>query len=207
MWISGSTASLVSSVAPDIVRSVQGETSQAQAGSSSPAARNRLISPSVRLPPALSPPTAMVRRRNALLAQEAPRRQRVLMRGRVGMLRRAAVVDRERAHPCRASGLRHHAAMADDRAGAISAAVEIQQHARRFAAGNERPFAGHAVAIDRLAFDIGCHRPGRSDLVEPLRAAPPSRPAAASNPAMRGWRRSRCEPRCVLPMRAAIIAR
>ena len=45
---------------PDIVRSVHGETSQAQAGNSSPAARSRLISPSVRLPPALSPPTAML---------------------------------------------------------------------------------------------------------------------------------------------------
>ena len=96
------------------------------------------------------------------------------MRGRVGMLGRAAVVDRERAHPRRASGLRHHAPMADDRAGAVSAAVKIQQHARRFAAGNDRPFAGHAVAIDRLAFDVGCHRPGRPDLVETL---PPLRPA------------------------------
>ena len=81
---------------PDIVRSVQGETSQAQPGNCSPSARNRPISPSVRLPPALSPPTAIASCWYALLAQEAPSCERVLMGGRVGVLGRAPVIDRER---------------------------------------------------------------------------------------------------------------
>src|SRR3954469_12766543 len=55
--MSGSSASLLARLAPDIVRSVQGETSQVQAGPSSLAARRRLTSAIVRFPPALSPPT------------------------------------------------------------------------------------------------------------------------------------------------------
>src|SRR5689334_9216110 len=55
----GSTASFVTKLAPDIVRSVQGETSQAQAGSFSPVSINRPIKASASPPPALSPPRAM----------------------------------------------------------------------------------------------------------------------------------------------------
>jgi hypothetical protein len=62
---------LVASVLPDMVGSLHGEISQAHAGKSSPVARKRLISPSVRLPPALSPPTAML-----FAAMPCRRRQR-----------------------------------------------------------------------------------------------------------------------------------
>ena len=74
----------------------------------------------------------------------------------------------------RAPGFRHQAAVADNRAGAISAAVEIQQHARCLAARHGRPLAGDTVAIDRLALYVRRHRPDRSDFVEPL---PPLQPA------------------------------
>src|SRR5215467_13176547 len=59
MWISGSTASLLVIVEPDMVKSTHGDTSHAHPGNSSPAAFNRPISAAVRPPPALSPPTAM----------------------------------------------------------------------------------------------------------------------------------------------------
>src|SRR5678815_3329497 len=55
----GSTFSLVVSVDLDIVRSVQGDTSHAQPGSSSLASRNTLFSTTASPPPALSPPTAI----------------------------------------------------------------------------------------------------------------------------------------------------
>ncbi len=174
MWISGSTASLVAERRAGH-REVGPRRDQPGAGRQFLAGRAQPVDqPKRQVAAGAVAADGDSRRRNALLAQEAPRGERILMRGRVGMFGRAAVVDCERAHPRRASGLRHHAPMADDRTGAVSAAVEIQQRARRFAAGDDRPFARHAVAIDRLAFHVGCHRPGRSDFVQTL---PPLRPA------------------------------
>ena len=198
---------MVASVAPDMVRSVQGETSQAQAGKASPAARKPSDQPEREIAAGAVAADGDVFCSDALLAQETPRRERVFMGRWVGMFGRAPVIDRERAHACRASGFRHQPAMADNRAGAITAAVKIQQHLRlRSLPGYERPFAGHAVAIDGVTFHIGSHRPGRSDFVEPLRAAPTIRPAAALSPEVRGWRRSRREPRFVLPGKQIIIS-
>ena len=179
----GSTVALVSSEAPDIVRSVQGEASHAQAGCSSPAARSRLISEIVRLPPALSPPTAMSRAEIPCLRRNAPRRHRILVRRRIRMLGRKPVVDREREHARRAARLGHHPAMADDRARAISAAVKEHQHARGIAAWHDRPFTLHAAEIDRLEPHVIGDRPGRADFVDPLRAArsTPRRGLAFSN--------------------------
>ena len=153
MWISGSMASLVASVPPDIVRSVHGETSQAQAGRFLAGRAQAVDQPQRRLPPALSPPTAMSFGGNALPAQKAPCRERIFMGGRVRMFGREAVVDRKRARLCRAAGLRHHAAVADNRARAISATMKIQKDAPgrcRVRATTRRD----AVAIDRLAFDV-----------------------------------------------------
>ena len=96
------------------------------------------------------------------------------MRGRVGVFGRPTVIDCKRPRTRIAPGFRHQAAVTDNRAGAVSAAMEIQQHARRPAAGNDRPLTGDAIAIDRLAFHIRRHRPGRSDFIEAL---PPLRPA------------------------------
>ena len=86
----------MSSVAPDIVRSVQGETSQAQAGNCSPAARSvdqreREIAAG-----------AVAADRDVFGAMPCWRRkrhavERVLMRGRIGMFGREPVIDRERA--------------------------------------------------------------------------------------------------------------
>ena len=52
---------LVSKVAPDMVRSVQGEISDCRQANGSLAARNPLTRQSWDFPPALSPPTAMYR--------------------------------------------------------------------------------------------------------------------------------------------------
>src|SRR3954466_5649854 len=92
--------------------------------------------------------------REALRTQKAPGGERVLMRGREGMLGRKAVADRERAPARRASDLRHHTAVAQDRARAKAASVEEQQHARGVGAGRDRPLPRHAAAIDRLAADV-----------------------------------------------------
>src|SRR5262249_58198018 len=85
---------------------------------------------------------------NSVLAQETPRRKRIVERGGKRVLRRQSIADRERVDTRRAPGLGHHAAMAHDRAGAIAAAVEAHPSPRRIAGGNGRPFAWHAIAID-----------------------------------------------------------
>ena len=155
------------------------------------------------MPPALSPPTSDMVRRNALLAQEAPRGERVFMRRPERDVRaRADSRSRACAHRHRAAGLRHHAAMAQNRTGAIAAAVEEQQHPRGIASGRERPLAALRHRNRRLRIDI-VRPPARP--IRPRRAvrgAPPSRPAAASTSAMCGWRRSRCGPRSDLLVEA-----
>ncbi len=84
------------------------------------------------------------------------------------MLRRETIADGERAHcPC-PPGFGHHPAVAQDRARAISAAVKEHQHSRRVAGGSNRPFAGHAVEIDRLELDVVGNRPDRPDLVDAI---------------------------------------
>jgi len=88
-----------------------------------------------------------LRRQIGLLAQEAPCRHGVFIRGRKRMFGREAVADRERADSRRASGLGHHAAMAENRARAITAAVEEHQHTRCIAAGRDRPFGLNAAEI------------------------------------------------------------
>src|SRR5580700_9707318 len=67
--------------------------------------------------------------------------------------------------------------MALDRARAIAAAVEEQQHARRIAARRQRPFAGDAAEIDAFERDVAGHRPDRADLLDPR---PPLGPAHRS---------------------------
>ena len=115
--------------------------------------------------------------RHALPAQEAPGGQRILMRGRIGVLGREPVTDRQRPHARRAAGFRHHPAVTDNRAGTIAATVEEHQDARGVAAGSQRPFAAHAIAIDVLKLHIVGHRPHRADLIEPLAPLrPPHRP-------------------------------
>src|SRR6185312_17281940 len=91
-----------------------------------------------------------------------------------GVIGREPVTDRQRPHARRAAGFRHHAAVTDNRAGAIAATVEEHQDARRVAAGSQRPFAAHAIAIDVLELHIFGHRPRRADLVEPLTPFRPS---------------------------------
>src|SRR5262249_7813532 len=77
-------------------------------------------------------------------------------------------------HAGGAAGLAHHAAMARDRARAIAAAVQVDEHARDVAAGDDRPFAGDAVEIDRLELYVLGNRPDRADLVEALAALGPA---------------------------------
>ena len=120
-----------------------------------------------------------VRGRNTLPAQEAPGGQRIFMRGRKGMFGRPAVVDRERARPHGAAGLRHHPAVAQDRARAIAAAVKEQQHLRASLPGASDHSPRTPSQSTASHADVAGNRPDRPDLVEPLRAAPPIRPAAA----------------------------
>jgi len=128
----------------------------------------------VRLPASAVAADRDMARFDPLLAQEAPRFQRVLVRRRIRMLGRKPIVDRKRAHARRAAGLGHHAAMADDRARAIAATVKEQQHARGVAPRHDRPFAVDGAEIDLLELDVAGDRPGRADLVD---ARPPLAPA------------------------------
>ncbi len=122
-----------------------------------------------------------VRRRNAQLPQITPCRERVVERRRKRMLRRQPIADRERAHPRRPPRLRHHAAMARNRARAIAPAMEINEHPRRIAARHARPFPRHPVEIDRLELHIGRNRIDRAHLIKPRAAfGPPDGPRLAS---------------------------
>src|SRR6188472_2337884 len=113
-------------------------------------------------------------RRPALPAQEVPRGERVLMLRWIRMFRCAAVVDCERPHPHRTASFRDHAAMAEDRARAIAAAVKEQQHLCSVASGCERPLAADTVAIDAFAFDVSGHGRGRADLIKPRASLRPA---------------------------------
>src|SRR5438046_8194765 len=95
----GSTASLLASVAPDIVRSVQGDTTHAQAGRSSPSSISRRIKASVSPPPALSPPTAIREAAMPQLVNKSPGLQHVIEGGWEGMFRSEAIADGKRPHP------------------------------------------------------------------------------------------------------------
>ena len=163
-----------------MVRSVQGETSQAQAGCSRLPARSRLMSAAVSPAPALSPPMAIWPAENPSTAQECPGFQRVVIGGGKGMFRREPVLDRKRPRPCRASRLGHHPPMAHDRARAISAAVKEEQHIGGIAARNDRPFAFEAIDVDRLELDVAGDRPDRANLLDALPPLlPPDRPGLA----------------------------
>ena len=115
------------------------------------------------------------RRRNALSAQKAPRDQRVIEGCGKRMLRSQAIADGERAHSGGAPGLGHHAAVAYNGAGAISATVQEHQHAAFVAAGRDRPFSRHAIDIDATHLDVVGHRPNRTYFVEALSPLGPSR--------------------------------
>ena len=67
-----------------------------------------------------------------------------------------------------------HPAMAQDRAGAVSAAMEKQQDAGRVGAGSERELAWDAIEIDRLEPDIIGDQPDGPHLVETAAALCPS---------------------------------
>ena len=174
--MSGSTLSLLASVEPDIVKSTQGETSHAHAGTLSPASRSVLISATVSPPPALSPPTAILRRVNSLTEEEPPGRQRVFERCRERMLGCQPITDGQRPHASRPARLGHHAPMAEDRSRAIAPAMKKHQNPRGIAPRCDRPFRRHASGIDRRDLDIICHRPNRADFIDALASfRPPDR--------------------------------
>ena len=66
------------------------------------------------------------------------------------MLGRQAILHREGARAGGTAGFRHHAAMADNRARAITAAVKEHQYAVGIAARRERPFRRNAANINGL---------------------------------------------------------
>ena len=172
--MSGSTALLLASVAPDMVRSTHGDRSQSSPGRSSPA---RLSSPtraSVRFAARAVAADRNLFGRVAFAAQAPPDGQRVVARGRKGMLGGQAVGDGQGAQaPC-PSGLGHQSAVADNRTRAIASAMKVDQHAGSVGAGNDRPFALDPVEIDRLELDVVRDRPDRPDLLDPASALFPA---------------------------------
>ena len=87
---------------------------------------------------------------DAGLAQKIPCRQGVIQRGGEWMLGREPILDRERSRFGGPAGFGDQPAMAEDGAGAIAAAVKIQQDARSIAAGRNRPLAPQSRNIRRL---------------------------------------------------------
>ena len=172
--MSGSTALLLASVAPDMVRSIHGDSSQRQPGRSSPARMSSPTKASVRFAARAVAADRNMFGRVTFATQAPPSRQRVVARGRKGMLGGQAVGDGQRAQaPC-PSGFAHQSAVAGNRTRAIASAMKIHQHAGIVSARDDRPFTLDPVEIDRLERDIVRDRPDRPDLLDP---APPLFPA------------------------------
>ena len=170
----GSTALLLASVAPDMVRSTHGDRSQRQPGRSSPARLSSRDQGERQICARAVAADGDLFGRVALAAQPPPDGQRVVARGRKRMLGGEAVGGGQRAQaPC-PSGLGHQSAVTDDRTGAIAAAMKVDQHARSVGAGDDRPFAFDPVEIDRLELDVVRDRPDRADLLDPASALFPA---------------------------------
>jgi len=113
----------------DIVRSVHGETSRRRRASSRRNERKRLISPSARLPPALSAADREFLLRRPARAGSAKAESASSWQPGRGVRARDGNRSPSRSAPTPRGRLRHHAAMAQNRARAITAAVKIQNHA------------------------------------------------------------------------------
>ena len=96
------------------------------------------------------------------------------------MLGREPVFDRKRPRPGRPPRFGDHPAMAHNRARAIAAAVEEEQHPGGIAARNDRPFALEAIDVDRFELDVAGDRPDGANLLDALPPLlPPNRPRLA----------------------------
>ena len=195
--------SLVASVAPDIARSVQGDTSQAQAGSGL-ARRAQPVDQSEREPAAGAVAADRdVCRRMPCRAGNATRPAHP-QRGRKGMLGREPVADAS-VRTGGAAGLGHHAGDGSRSSPSNSRRRENTAARASVAARRERPFAGDAV--ESTASSSISAATGQVEPTSSSRCRRSDQPTGRGlSRAMRGWRRSRCEPRCVLPVAAAIIA-
>ena len=90
------------------------------------------------------------------------------------MLRRQPISNRQRSGSRRPARLGDHAAMAEDGARAITAAVEENQDTSGVTAWCDRPFARYPVKIDQFKIHIIGHGPDRANLVEALAPLDPS---------------------------------
>jgi hypothetical protein len=80
-------------------------------------------------------------------------------------------------HSDRNIGVRH----THDGAGAVAAAMQIQESSGNIAAANDRPFAGHTVHIDGFEFHVVRCGPVGTDLVEaPSPFCPSERPGSGA---------------------------
>ena len=153
--MSGSTALLPASVAPDMVRSIHGDSSQsaprqvlARAHEFSDQSKGQISA------------CAVAADRNGsgriAFAPQAPPRPSARRRARPERDARGPGDSRPPRvrRPPFPSGFAHQSAVADDRTRAIASAMKIHQHAGRVGAGNKRPFTLDPVEIDRLERDI-----------------------------------------------------
>jgi hypothetical protein len=85
-----------------------------------------------------------------------------------GKPRAPADADGQRSHTGRSSRLGHHATVAADRSGAITAAVKKHDNVRVIAARDDRPLSWYAAEIDRCERHVAGHRPDGPDLVDAL---------------------------------------
>src|SRR5271163_4872254 len=106
--------------------------------------------------------------RDTLGAQKAPRRQSVIKSRWKRMLRRQSVFDGKRARRRGSSCLGDEAAVADNRPGAIAAAVEIYQHSRGIASGRNRPFPRDTGEVHCGELHVGGGGPDSANLFDAL---------------------------------------
>src|SRR5262249_30285737 len=156
------------SVAPDIVRSVHGDTSHAQAGSASLSSRSILINATVSPPPALSPPSPICAAAMPCCRRKRQAAPRVLAVGREGSRAHKPIANCQRSHPGGPACLGYHAPVAEDRTGAIATAMEKHQNASVIAAWNNRPLSRYAAEVDRSDLHVLGYGPNGTDLVEAL---------------------------------------
>ena len=135
-----------------------------------------------------------------MIADKTPSRERVVEGRGEGMLGSQSVAHRERPDSRRPPRLGDHAAMAEDRAGAIAAAMEKHQDGRGVTAWRDRPFAGHSVKIGRGKSDVGGGRPDGANLIEALAPLGPSDGPWLRTQVAPGWPRSRSRSLPLLPL-------
>ena len=115
-----------------------------------------------------------VSRNGDVLGQYALRKKKVI--GRAGILKRGRkwvfrcepVPDGQCSHARRPSGLHDHAAMADDRARYVTAAVKIEKNARGIAARRQGPLHGNGSGVPCLDGNIGSDWMNGADGIEAL---------------------------------------